>query len=152
MVFSVTSVFAQENHMMEADDHVMNMDDQMDVQMLEHMGEMDFQEAAQHNMEAGHTQMIVDIGPSYKGQMAHVYVDLLSFLIALFLVMKIGSGKIRYPILVLGLTFLATGLMPIILGHTYMWLVALVKSLGGMLAIIWFLQIFGLLGSRKTEV
>ena len=97
----------------------------------------------------GRMQMFVDLGPALGGQMAHVYVDIIAFLITLFLVMKVGRGKIRYPILILGLTFLVSALIPLFFGHNLMWLVALIKSIGGMISIIWFISIFGLFSSSS---
>ena len=87
--------------------------------------------------------MGMSIGPVIYGQMVHVYFDLLIFIVALFLVIKIGSGKIRYPIITLALGFLVSALIPVFFGHSFMWLVALIKSGFGLLSILLFIQAFG---------
>ena len=87
--------------------------------------------------------MGMSIGPVIYGQMVHVYFDLLIFIVALFLVIKIGSGKIRYPIITLALGFLVSALIPVFFGHGLMWLVALIKSGFGLLSILLFIQAFG---------
>lgn len=88
-------------------------------------------------------EMHGNMGPVIGGQMIHVYFDFLIFIIALFLVMKIGSGKIRYPIFILALGFLISALVPVVFGHGYMWLVALIKSSFGLLSVLLFIQVFG---------
>lgn len=104
------------------------------------------------SVEIHDNQAMVDLGPMFLGQMLHVYADLAGFFIVLYLVLKIGSGTLRYPVLVLGLTFLATALLPSLFGHQYMWTVALVKSVGVILSLLWLLGILGLLGTpRPTE-
>jgi len=91
----------------------------------------------------GSMMMGGSMGPVIFGQMLHVYFDLLIFIIASFLVIKIGSGKIRYPIIALALGFLVSALIPVLFGHGLMWLIALIKSGFGLLSILLFIQAFG---------
>ena len=130
ITMSISPVLAQSDSMME--EGVMEMDGMM-------MG------------PDGRMQMTIDMGPALGGQMAHVYVDLVAFVISLYLVMKIGRGKIRNPIMLLGLGFLVSALIPLFFGHQFMWLIALVKSIAATFAMIWFMSVFGLLKKAPTS-
>jgi len=100
--------------------------------------------AAQTDMQMDQNMALsMSTGPLVAGQMIHVYVDLVAFFITMYLVIKIGTGKIRLPIVVFALAFLSAALIPLIWGHGAMWVMALVKSSLGFIGVLMFIQIFG---------
>ena len=144
LVFGVLAIplYAQETLNTEADSEIKSETMNDDIVMEESMDD-------EMVMGPG-GQMLVDFGPGFGGQMLHVYVDVLAFLVTLFLVMKLGMGKMRYPIMVLALTLLLTALIPVIWGHQWMWLIALLRSIGIIIAMIWLMVIFGVFQRSNT--
>ncbi|MBI4128329.1 MAG: hypothetical protein HY459_04680 [Parcubacteria group bacterium] len=83
------------------------------------------------------------VGPSLGGQPLHVFVDLLASLIALSLMLKMGTGKLKYPIFVFVIGYLTSALVRILGGYSYAWLVPLIKSFTDFIGLIWLFSLLG---------
>jgi len=104
-----------------------------------------------HGPDAQHKQILIDAGPMIGNQMIHVYANFVAFLIAMYLFIMLKRGRIRYPILILGFTFLITGLIPVLFGHHLMWVTHVIETSGALLTLLAFLGIFGLLNIKKRK-
>jgi len=86
--------------------------------------------------------------------MLFITLNLVAFLLTLVLVLRIGAGRIGQPIFLIGLGFLVSGLIPLILGIEYLWAVPVVQTLFGMVGIFSLMRIFGvfqLMEKRAVE-
>lgn len=82
-------------------------------------------------------------GPMIGEGMLFISVNLVAFLVTLMLVLRIGSGKISQPIFLIGLGFLLSALISIVIGTNYLWAVPLVQTIFGLAGIISLMKIFG---------
>jgi hypothetical protein len=124
-----------EETVMEHEEMGMMMNEDGSIGTMQMTGSNKFNNTFYHYMNG--------MGPLFYGQMAHIYVDFAAFLITMWLIVKIGSGSIRYPLFAIALAFLAAVLIPIIFGHGFMWFMALTKSIIAFIGVIWFIKIFG---------
>ena len=83
-------------------------------------------------------------GPMVGQSFLFVVVNLLVFLVTLILVLRIGSGRIAGPILVIGFGFLTSAVLPLVWGSDVFWLVPLIQSFCGFLGILFFMQVLGI--------
>ncbi|MBW1937028.1 MAG: hypothetical protein JRI84_16070, partial [Deltaproteobacteria bacterium] len=89
------------------------------------------------------SKILVFGGPMIGEGMLFITLNLVAFLLTLVLVLRIGAGRIGQPIFLIGLGFLVSGLIPLILGIEYLWAVPVVQTLFGMVGIFSLMRIFG---------
>lgn len=89
------------------------------------------------------TQIQVFLGPTIGTTPAYVYLNLTAFLIILLFVLRIGSGKIAKATFVLGLGFLTSAVVPLILGIEYLWLAIFASSLLTLVGVLLFMKVYG---------
>lgn len=82
-------------------------------------------------------------GPMIGQSMLYVAINLVVFLLTLLLVLRIGTGKIAQPILVISFGFLISAILPLIWGSDVLWVVPVVQSIFGLLGMLLFMQILG---------
>jgi hypothetical protein len=88
--------------------------------------------------------ILIYSGPMVGQSMLFVSVNLLAFLLTLLVVLRIGTGKIAQPILVISLGFLASAIVPLFWGPELLWLIPLIQSLFGILGILLFMKVLGI--------
>lgn len=88
-------------------------------------------------------KVLINLGPTIGDGMLFITVNLIAFLLTLMLVLRIGPGKIAQPIFLIGLGFVFSAFVPIILGIEFLWLVPLVQSLFSGIGIILLMGVLG---------
>ncbi len=88
-------------------------------------------------------QLLIHSGPQIGEGMLFISINLVAFLVTFMLVLRIGAGKIGHPIFLIGLGFLLSSLIPLILGTDFLWVVPLIQTIFTLLGIISLMKIFG---------
>ena len=98
------------------------------------------------------SQLIIQAGPQIGEGMLFISINLVAFLITFMLVLRIGAGKIGHPIFLIGLGFLLSSLVPLILGTDFLWAVPLIQTMFTFLGVVSLMRIFGVFEmiSNKT--
>ncbi|MCG2686155.1 hypothetical protein L6258_02180 [Candidatus Parcubacteria bacterium] len=88
-------------------------------------------------------KILVSSGPMIGQGMLFITLNLVAFLLTLVLVLRIGAGRIGQPIFLIGLGFLVSGLIPLILGIEYLWAVPVAQTLFGVAGIFSLMRALG---------
>jgi len=81
-----------------------------------------------------------------------VFVDFIAFFLSIILMLRIGSGELLKPVLFFGLSFLVSGVIPLIFGMEYIWVIPLIQtflSFVGILILMKILGVFEMISSRE---
>jgi len=82
-------------------------------------------------------------GPTIGDGMLFITINLVSFLICLMFILRIGTGKLAIPVFFIGLGFLLSAIIPLLFGITNLWLVPLIESLFVFIGVVIFMKILG---------
>ena len=82
-------------------------------------------------------------GPTIGDGMLFITINLVSFLICLMFILRIGTGKLAIPMFFIGLGFLLSAIFPLLFGIEQLWIVPLIESLFVFLSVIIFMKILG---------
>jgi len=82
-------------------------------------------------------------GPMVGETLLFVAINLVVFLLTLLLVLRIGTGKIAQPLLVISLGFLASSVVPLFSGSSFLWLIPIIQSVFTMLGMVMFMYVLG---------
>ncbi|MFH1565879.1 MAG: hypothetical protein ABIB98_01615 [bacterium] len=82
-------------------------------------------------------------GPTIGDGMLFITINLVSFLICLILILRIGTGKLAIPVFFIGLGFLLSAIIPLLFGIEQLWLVPIIEGLFVLIGITLFMKILG---------
>jgi len=82
-------------------------------------------------------------GPMVGSTFVFVPINAAAALLTLILVIRIGKGRLNIPVILIGLGFLVSAAIPIVFGIEYLWIVPLLQTILGVLAILALMKVFG---------
>ena len=82
-------------------------------------------------------------GPMVGSTFVFVPINVTAALLTLILVIRIGKGRLNIPVILIGLGFLVSAAIPIVFGIEYLWIVPLLQTIFGALAILALMKVFG---------
>jgi hypothetical protein len=81
-------------------------------------------------------------GPQFANLPVSAWLDIITFFIAIYLVLKIGGGKIMYSVWLVGATGLVGFLALWFGGAPAFWIMSTIKSAVLLFSIIWLVIVF----------
>ena len=85
--------------------------------------------------------LIVNTGPLIGGLMIFAWIDLLTVILTIVLLRRLGGGKIAYPIALIGIMGIVGFLAMIIGGPQILWVSVVIKSVTLFVVALWFVEI-----------
>lgn len=83
----------------------------------------------------------ISIGPILGNLMIFAWVDILTVILSIVLLYRLGGGKISYPIALIGLMGVIGFLAIVIGGPQLLWVVVILKSVTLFAVALWFVEI-----------
>lgn len=82
------------------------------------------------------------IGPLVSGIPVAAWIDILTFLAAIFVVMRLNGGKLMYSVWLVGATGLIGFLGVLTGGPQAIWILNIIKSAVLLFSVVWYLFVF----------
>ncbi len=78
---------------------------------------------------------------AFVGYFIQAWLDLVTAAVSVFLVIRLGGGKLMYPVLLIGMVSLFRLLTVLIANYEITWLTSTLESLVLLVAVLWFTHI-----------